>query len=181
MTDPQLTYQQSTPKISHTTTESNEKDHTNCHKIFYELRLAMNAHLPLVRPLLCYARRGATPMHPKTATKQRRRTTTQQAPPETTTTKKHKVTDHQATCHNRTPQDAPSRHKTRHDEIQHQTNRNATQKTGHHETRNPIRTHNDTQHNKATQKWTQTVELTRYQREARHTRTHYNPTPLRTT
>ena len=30
-----------------------------------ELRLAMNAHLPVVRPLLCYARRGATPMHQK--------------------------------------------------------------------------------------------------------------------
>ena len=25
----------------------------------------MNAHLPVVRPLLCYARRGATPMHQK--------------------------------------------------------------------------------------------------------------------
>ena len=32
---------------------------------FDELRLAMNAHLPVVRPLLCYARRGATPMHQK--------------------------------------------------------------------------------------------------------------------
>ena len=32
---------------------------------FNELRLAMNAHLPVVRPLLCYARRGATPMHQK--------------------------------------------------------------------------------------------------------------------
>ena len=31
----------------------------------HELRLAMNAHLPVVRPLLCYARRGATPMHQK--------------------------------------------------------------------------------------------------------------------
>ena len=29
---------------------------------FEELRLTMNAHLPVVRPLLCYARRGATPM-----------------------------------------------------------------------------------------------------------------------
>ena len=36
------------------------------------------------------------------------------------------------------------------------TRRNPTRKTGHHETRNPIHTHNDTQHNKATQKWTQT-------------------------
>ena len=32
---------------------------------FDELRLAMNAHFPVVRPLLCYARRGATPMHQK--------------------------------------------------------------------------------------------------------------------
>ena len=32
---------------------------------FDELRLAMNAHLPVVRPLLCYAHRGATPMHQK--------------------------------------------------------------------------------------------------------------------
>ena len=32
---------------------------------FDELRLPMNAHLPVVRPLLCYARRGATPMHQK--------------------------------------------------------------------------------------------------------------------
>ena len=32
---------------------------------FDELRLAMNPHLPVVRPLLCYARRGATPMHQK--------------------------------------------------------------------------------------------------------------------
>ena len=32
---------------------------------FNELRLAMNAHLPVVRPLLCYARRGATPVHQK--------------------------------------------------------------------------------------------------------------------
>ena len=32
---------------------------------FDELRLAMNAHLPVVRPLLCYARRGVTPMHQK--------------------------------------------------------------------------------------------------------------------
>ena len=32
---------------------------------FDELRLAMNAHLPVVRPLLCYARQGATPMHQK--------------------------------------------------------------------------------------------------------------------
>ena len=32
---------------------------------FDELPLAMNAHLPVVRPLLCYARRGATPMHQK--------------------------------------------------------------------------------------------------------------------
>ena len=32
---------------------------------FDELRLAMNAHLPVVRPLLCYARWGATPMHQK--------------------------------------------------------------------------------------------------------------------
>ena len=30
---------------------------------FDELRLAMNAHLPVVRPLLCDARPGATPMH----------------------------------------------------------------------------------------------------------------------
>ena len=28
-----------------------------------QLRLAMNTHLPVVRPLLCYACRGATPMH----------------------------------------------------------------------------------------------------------------------
>ena len=33
-----------------------------------ELRLAMNAHLPVVRPLLCYAHRGATPMHQKKGT-----------------------------------------------------------------------------------------------------------------
>ena len=32
---------------------------------FDELRLAMNALLPVVRPLLCYAPRGATPMHKK--------------------------------------------------------------------------------------------------------------------
>ena len=32
---------------------------------FDELGLAMNAHLPVVRPLLCYARRGATPIHQK--------------------------------------------------------------------------------------------------------------------
>ena len=30
---------------------------------FDELWLGMNAHLPVVRPLLSYARRGATPMH----------------------------------------------------------------------------------------------------------------------
>ena len=30
-----------------------------------ELQLAMNAHLPVIRPLLCYARQGATPMHQK--------------------------------------------------------------------------------------------------------------------
>ena len=30
---------------------------------FDELRLAMNAHLPVVRPLLCSAHPGATPMH----------------------------------------------------------------------------------------------------------------------
>ena len=30
-----------------------------------ELRLAMKAHLLVVRPLVCYARRGATPMHQK--------------------------------------------------------------------------------------------------------------------
>ena len=29
------------------------------------IRLAMNAHLPVVRPLLCYPRWGATPMHQK--------------------------------------------------------------------------------------------------------------------
>ena len=32
---------------------------------FDELRLAMNAHLPVVGPLLCYARRGAISMHQK--------------------------------------------------------------------------------------------------------------------
>ena len=32
---------------------------------FDEFRLAMNAHLPVVRLLLCYARQGATPMHQK--------------------------------------------------------------------------------------------------------------------
>ena len=32
---------------------------------FDEFRLAMNTHLPVVRPLFCYARRGATPMHQK--------------------------------------------------------------------------------------------------------------------
>ena len=34
---------------------------------FEERRLSMNAQLPVVRPLLCYARRGATPMHQKTS------------------------------------------------------------------------------------------------------------------
>ena len=33
---------------------------------FEELRLAMNAHLPVVRPPLCYARQGATHVHQKT-------------------------------------------------------------------------------------------------------------------
>ena len=35
---------------------------------FDELRLAINAHLLVVRPLLCYARRGATPMHQRRTT-----------------------------------------------------------------------------------------------------------------
>ena len=140
--DAQRTYQQSTPIISHTTAESNEKE---------------------------------------TATKQRCRTTTQQVPPETTTTKHHTITRHEAMSHNGTPQDAPPRHITFDDEAQHQTNCNATHKTGHHETRNPIHTHNDTKHNNATQKTTQPGEPTRYQHEARYITTHYNPTPLRTT
>ena len=39
---------------------------------FDELRLAMNVHLPVVRPLMCYARRGATPMHQKNSWHQSR-------------------------------------------------------------------------------------------------------------
>ena len=37
----------------------------------------MNAHLPVVRPLLCYARRGATPMDQKTGARRPRRPHTQ--------------------------------------------------------------------------------------------------------
>ena len=42
---------------------------------FDELRLAMNACMPLVRPLLCYACRGFSPMHQKALTDSFRPTT----------------------------------------------------------------------------------------------------------
>ena len=86
--------------------------------------------------------------------------------PKHNTTKKHATTQH------------PPRHTTRHDEIQHQTNPDATRKNGHHETHNPIDARNDTQHNKATQRWAQPGEPTWYQHKTRHATTHYNRTPL---
>ena len=67
----------------------------------------------------------------------------------------HHRTHHEARGNNGTPRDAPPRHTTRHDKTQHQTNPDATRKNGHHKTHNPIHAHNDTLHNKATQRGSQ--------------------------
>ena len=93
---------------------------------------------------------------------------------QTNAPKHHTTTQHAKTQH-------ATRHITRHDETQHQINPDATRKSGHHETHNPIHARNDTQHNKATQRWAQPGEPTWYQHKTRHATTHYNSTPLHTT
>ena len=81
---------------------------------------------------------------------------------------------HNTTTQHATTQHAPE-HKTPHDKTQHQTNPDATRQNGHHETHNPIHARNDTQHNKATQRWyhlVPTQNTTRHNALQPHTATH---------